>query len=88
MVGAMDVVVIDIGLDDGVELGDVFNIYQRGHVVADPHKRSNKIKLPDVRAGNMLVFRPFDRVSYAIVMDTQKTLQIGDVIKSPYNQGL
>jgi hypothetical protein len=88
MVGAMDVVVIDIGLDDGVEVGDVFNIYQQGRVVADPHKRSNKIKLPDVKAGNMLVFRPFERVSYAIVMDTQKTLQVGDVIKSPYNQDL
>ena len=86
MVGAMDVVVIDLGLDDGVEVGDVFNIYQRGRVVSDPHKRNNKIKLPDVKAGNMLVFRPFERVSYAIVMDAQKSLKIGDVVRTPYQQ--
>lgn len=86
MVGAMDVIVIDMGLDDGVEVGDVFNIYQRGRIVSDPHRRNSKIKLPDMQAGNLLVFRTFDRVSYALVMDTQQTLKIGDVIRSPYSQ--
>ncbi len=86
MVGAMDVVVIDMGMDDGVETGDVFNIYQRGRIVADPHQRNNKIKLPDIKAGNLLVFRPFARVSYALVMDAQNHLNIGDVVRSPYQQ--
>ena len=83
MVGALDVVIIDMGLQDGVSVGDVFNIYWRGETVKDPIRRNTSVKLPDVKSGNMLVFRTFERVSYAIVMDAQRILKVGDIIKSP-----
>jgi len=84
MVGAMDVVIVDVGLKDGVENGDVFNIYKKGATVKDPVRTNQRIKLPNEINGNLMIFRPFNRLSYAIVMDAQSTLRVGDVVKSPF----
>ena len=84
MVGAMDVVVIDVGLEDGVEKGDVFDIYKRGPLVKDPVRANKGVKLPNEINGNLMIFRPFNRLSYALVMDAQSTLRLGDVVKSPF----
>ena len=83
LVGAMDVVIIDAGLKDGVETGDVFNIYKKGAMVKDPLYTGKMIKLPNEINGNLMVFRTFNRLSYALVMDAQIDLRVGDVIKSP-----
>ncbi|MCK5648017.1 MAG: LysM peptidoglycan-binding domain-containing protein [Gammaproteobacteria bacterium] len=83
MVGAMDVVIIDAGLKDGVEAGDVFNIYKKGTTVKDPIRANTMVKLPNELNGNLMVFRTFNRLSYALVMDAQTDLRVGDVIKSP-----
>ncbi len=83
MVGSMDVVVIDAGLKDGIEIGDVFNIYKKGNVEDDPIQKDAQIQLPDENSGNLMVFRPFNHLSYALVLDTKTSLRIGDVIKSP-----
>lgn len=84
MVGALDVVIVDIGLKDGVQTGDVFNIYKKGVTVKDPLLMNKSVKLPNEINGNLMIFRSFNRLSYAIVMSTQSTLRVGDVIKSPY----
>jgi len=84
MVGAMDVVIVDIGLKDGVEKGDVFNIYKKGSTVKDPIRTNTRVKMPNEINGNLMIFRPFERVSYALVMDAQSTLRVGDIIKSPF----
>ncbi len=87
MVGALDVVIIDIGLDDGVETGDVFNIYKKGPVVKDQIHYNTQVKLPDEINGALMIFRPFKNLSYALVMEAQSALSVGDVIHSPfYNQ--
>ena len=82
LVGAMDVIIIDIGSNDGAEKGDVLNIYQKGSTVDDPMYRNRKVKLPDEKAGNLMIFRTFDNLSYALVMDASKMLRVGDVIKA------
>lgn len=84
MVGAMDVVVIDAGLKDGAETGDVFNIYKKGDTVKDPVRTNTRVKLPNEINGNLMVFRTFNRLSYALVIKAQSDLRIGDVIKSPF----
>ncbi len=86
MVGAMDVVIVDVGLADGVEVGDVFNIYKRGKVVKDKMHYNKQIKLPDEINGNLMVFRPFKHLSYALVMDAQTALKVGDVIRTPFDE--
>ena len=83
IVGAMDVIIIDLGSEDGVEKGDVLNIYKKGNTVEDPLINNRLIKLPDEKAGNLMIFRTFNRLSYALVMDASKMLRVGDTIHTP-----
>lgn len=83
IVGAMDVVIIDLGSEDGVEKGDVLNIYKKGNTVKDPLVNNRLIKLPDEKSGNLMIFRTFNRLSYALVMDADRMLRVGDVLHSP-----
>ena len=42
-----------------------------------------KVKLPDERAGTLMVIRPFERISYALVMEAKRDLRIYDSVKNP-----
>jgi hypothetical protein len=83
MVGALDVVIIDVGLKDGAETGDVFNISTRGKIIKDPLNPLKAIKLPNEENGNLMIFRAYNRISYAIVLDAYTDFRVGDVIHSP-----
>ena len=83
LVGAKDVVILDIGFEDGAEAGDVFNVYKYGVTVTDPLVANKLIKLPNVRAAKLMIFRTFNRLSYALIMDAHKMLRVGDLVKSP-----
>lgn len=83
-IGAFDVVIINLGTKNGIAVGDVFDIYRDGRTIVDPVQQKQRIKLPDEIAGNLLVFRTFKQVSYAIVMDATQVIKLGDVIRSPY----
>jgi hypothetical protein len=41
------------------------------------------VKLPDERAGLLMVFRAFDRMSYALVLEINDTVQVGDKVTNP-----
>ncbi len=41
------------------------------------------IKLPDEKYGALFVFRVFDNISYALIMNVTDTVQVGDVARSP-----
>lgn len=100
-IGQYQVVVLDRGTNDGIEVGNVFGVYQRGKVVTDkvakPGKSFNnwpiveylgkskaaeeEVTLPEVRAGVVLVFRTFERVSYALVMEALRPIHLYDTVK-------
>ncbi len=85
-IGQHNIVVIDRGTADGVETGQIFDIYQRGRIVADPFHdidETTAVKLPDEIAGVLMVFRPFEKVSYALVMEATAALHVLDKIKTP-----
>jgi hypothetical protein len=42
-----------------------------------------RIKLPDERSGLVFVFRVFDRVSYALVMNISRPVGVLDVVQTP-----
>ena len=42
-----------------------------------------QIKLPDERNGLLMVFRTFDRVSYALVLEVTEVIRVGDRLGSP-----
>jgi hypothetical protein len=42
-----------------------------------------KVKLPPERYGMIFVFRVFDKVSYALVMNSTKPVNVHDVVQTP-----
>lgn len=81
-IGQYQVIVIDRGIDDGVEVGHVFDVLQRGKTIRDVVK-SGTVTLPNEKAGLMMVFRTFDRVSFALVMKATRAIHLQDIVKSP-----
>ena len=77
-----DIVVLNKGERDGLEVGQVLAIYQAGELVFDTIAQDN-VRLPDVRAGLAMVFEIFEKASYAIVLKSDKPLAVGDKVKNP-----
>ena len=68
--------------------GDWAALYRRGATVPDPDSERSrdtapKFQLPDERYGLVFVFRIFDNVSYALVMESSRPLTPGDVVQTP-----
>lgn len=81
-IGAMDIVVLNKGTREGLEVGHVLAVYQSGELVFDQVTEEN-VQLPDVRAGLALVFEVFEKASYAIVLKSNHPLKVGDRVKNP-----
>jgi hypothetical protein len=78
------IVVINKGLRDGIENGHVLSLLSAGSQIVDKTDGEHtRIKLPDERNGLVLVFRPFDRVSYALVVESLREVQVGDRLGNP-----
>ncbi len=85
-IGQYQVVAINLGTRDGVEPGHVFIVNQAGTQVRDgvqPARKGNIVTLPEERAGVLLVFRPFERVSYALVVTAEKEIRQYDAVVAP-----
>ncbi len=84
-IGRYNVVVIDKGSADGLLAGHELDIYQRGNIVKDKYSpvKNDLVNLPDEVAGTLMVFRPFERVSYALVMKATQALHVLDKVKTP-----
>ncbi|MFW2035583.1 LysM peptidoglycan-binding domain-containing protein [Acinetobacter junii] len=76
------VVTVDRGTADGVEIGQVFSTYQEGEIVQDP-KTKEKVKLPGQYVGSLMIFKSFDRISYAYVLDSELPIKVGSNIQPP-----
>jgi len=78
------VVTINLGLMDGIESGHVLAIMTDGARVIDKTDANRaQIKLPDERNGLLMVFRTFERVSYALVLEITNGVRIGDHLVNP-----
>jgi hypothetical protein len=83
--GQSQIVVINKGTADGVEMGLVLAILKEGERRVDtsqPGERSD-IKMPNERNGLLMVFRPFENLSYALILEISDTVSIGDRVASP-----
>jgi hypothetical protein len=81
-IGTTDIVVLNKGKRDGLEIGQMLAIYQAGELVFDKVAQEN-VQLPDTRAGLAMVFEAFEKASYAIVLKSNRALKIMDKVKSP-----
>jgi hypothetical protein len=43
----------------------------------------NQLQVPDERVGLLFVFRVFERVSYAILLNTTDPVVVGDAVRRP-----
>ena len=83
-IGQYNVVVLNKGARDGLEPGHVLEIFQGGHEIRDVVKgRGEMVTLPLETAGHLMVFRTFDRVSFALIMHATKPLHIMDWVRPP-----
>jgi hypothetical protein len=41
------------------------------------------VRLPDERAGTLLVFKVYDRVSFGLIIGASDTIRVGDVVRNP-----
>jgi hypothetical protein len=81
--GQNAVVTLNKGKRDGLESGHVLALYQKGEVLKKPGWFTDDTVLPDVRYGLLFVFRVFDKVSYALVMETRLPVQLLDRASTP-----
>lgn len=81
-IGQYDVVILNKGIRDGLKEGNVLAIYKTGEVVRD-RIQNERVRLPDERAGLLMVFRVYDRMSYGIVLNAQRQLAIMDKVRNP-----
>ena len=82
--GQNQIVVINKGLRDGIENGQVLSLLSTGRRLVDKTDDDKAlVKLPDERNGLGMVFLPFERVSYVLVMEITKPVQVGDKLANP-----
>lgn len=92
--GPRDVIAISVGRREGVDNGTVFSLWREGQSTIDRVEKGpdrdpqtvffeNKVRLPDEFAGHAMVFRTYERVSYALVMDSIKPSRVGYHLKHP-----
>lgn len=84
-IGRYNVIAIDKGASDGLKIGHVLDIYKKGKFVRDPFssKKNDMIQLPKELAGTLMIFRVFDRISYALVMDARQAIHVLDKVQTP-----
>jgi hypothetical protein len=82
--GQNQVVSINKGQRDGLERGHVLALWRAGRTAIDTTSRDKTaMRLPDERHGMLFVFRTFERVSYALVLQVQEPVGAGDRFTQP-----
>jgi hypothetical protein len=95
--GPDQVIALSRGAREGLENGQVFSIYRPGEEVVDRVKYPDgsfdrtfrpgrtKVTTPEEFVGHAMVFRTFDRIAYALIMDGIRPVQAGDILREPAN---
>lgn len=81
-VGNMDVVVINRGLREAMTPGNVMAVYKRGGKIRD-RVTGDTVQLPDEKAGLLMIFKVFDKVSFGLILEASQGLKVGDKVQNP-----
>jgi hypothetical protein len=90
-IGQYQVVVINRGARHGLAPGAVLAVDQRGAVVQDRYSKypwkkdpiGEEVRLPYERAGTMIVFKVYNRVSYGLIIGARGEMQVADRVYNP-----
>jgi len=62
----------------------VLAILKNGEVITDRTNGGKEtMKLPNERIGLLMVFRPFEKVSYALILEISDVPKAGDLLVNP-----
>ena len=80
--GRNQVVVLNVGDSASIQEGDVLAVETQGNGFVDKKGRQSweHIQLPDQRTGVLMVFKTFEKVSYALVMESTRPIKINDIV--------
>jgi hypothetical protein len=84
-VAQYQIVVINKGERDGMEVGHLLATFTQGEVVRDhfDKRRSEPVKLPNERSGLLMLFKTFDRVSYGLTLESKRVIHKNDFVHTP-----
>ncbi|MGH8258729.1 MAG: LysM peptidoglycan-binding domain-containing protein [Steroidobacteraceae bacterium] len=94
LIGQYNIVALNRGTRQGVDAGTVLAVDQAGETVRDLGPASydswgrsalfaHRVRLPNERAGTVLVFKAYERMSYALVVGASEQMRIGDIVRNP-----
>ncbi len=88
--GRNSIITVNLGQAQGVEVGHVLALYREGQSQqaltlkqSDGKTSQRNLSLPPERFGLVMVFRVFERLSYALIMNTTRAVHVGDVLRTP-----
>ncbi len=82
--GQWSTLLLNRGSDDGIEIGHVLALH-RNRVLEqrDDEGRKETVRVPEERYGLVFVFRTFDRLCYALVMQAEGPVTVNDFVRTP-----
>ena len=93
--GKWQIVALSRGSIDGISTGDVFDVKRPAKVIRDEvmHPKNDiktffkpslgKVTLPEEHVANIMVFKTFNNISYAIIVDGNRPVQLLDFARAP-----
>lgn len=82
--GRHSIISINRGMSAGLEIGHVLALYRtRVSDGYDDNGKRVRTPIPEERYALAFIFRVFDRVAYALVMETSKSVIVGDAVRNP-----
>jgi hypothetical protein len=83
LIGQYQMVILNRGADDGLEAGSVLSVWQAGKEVREYGRSFGKTLLPENYAGHLMVIKAYEDISYALVMEAELEMRVGDKIRNP-----
>jgi hypothetical protein len=81
-IGTYGIVAITLGKREGIQEGHVLRVMRHVGTRRDPVKGGN-YKIPDEESGLVMVFRVYEKLSYALVMRATRPVHVLDAVVTP-----
>ena len=82
--GQSSIVSLNRGSRDGLEIGHVLALERNRTIVErDEKDRKVNVQIPRERSGLIFVFRTFERISYALVLQSEGAVDLNDFVRTP-----
>ncbi|MGO1502740.1 MAG: LysM peptidoglycan-binding domain-containing protein [Marinobacter sp.] len=81
-IGQYNVVAINRGSREGLKAGNVMAVLKSGNFVRDPITKET-VELPSERAGLLMVFQVYEKMSYGLILQATRPLAVGDKVTNP-----